>query len=88
VAHYLQLIDKKQLPKKFKISFFSIVRTKLRLVAIISNDILTGASPKNHCPGFILAVKVLNPFQSLCIADFSQISLSGELVSILHLYKT
>ena len=33
-CRFLQLIDKKYLPKKFKISFFSVVRAELRLAAI------------------------------------------------------
>jgi hypothetical protein len=33
---------------------------------------------KNHCPGFILPAKILNPFQRFCIANFSQVSLGGR----------
>ena len=34
---YLQLIDKKLLPKKIKKSFFSVVRAEFRLAAIYLN---------------------------------------------------
>ena len=44
-----------------------------------------GGSGNLNPPFLILTVNGFNPFQSLCIADPSQIYLGGELVSILHL---